>query len=230
MLSSRGSSWPRIEPTALCLLQGQVGSLPPAPPGKPQTLMVNSFKNLSFFGVSHLQLKLKNTDLNFNEQTLSHFDLKNSSKLNTVVIGWIFFVKGGHTYELLQSLHYVKVTATASCVSHEALYPQAWWWISTEAQLENEMATHSSVLAWRIPGTREPGGLPSMGSHRVGHDWSDLAAATAQWHKKQTDKTIKKISKSIIVLNDTVDQLYLLDIHRSYHLTRQNFNFFEVHM
>ena len=36
--------------------------------------------------------------------------------------------------------------------------------------LEKEMATHSSVLAWRIPGTQEPGGLPSMGSHRVGHD------------------------------------------------------------
>ena len=42
--------------------------------------------------------------------------------------------------------------------------------------LEKAMATHSSVLAWRIPGTGEPGGLPSMGSHRVGHDWSDLAA------------------------------------------------------
>ena len=39
------------------------------------------------------------------------------------------------------------------------------------------MATHSRVLAWRIPGTGEPGGLLSMGSHRVGHDWSDLAAA-----------------------------------------------------
>ena len=42
---------------------------------------------------------------------------------------------------------------------------------------EKEMATHSSVLAWRIPGTGEPGGLPSMGSQRVGQDWSDLAAA-----------------------------------------------------
>ena len=42
------------------------------------------------------------------------------------------------------------------------------------------MATHSSVLAWRIPGMEEPGGLPSMGSHRVGHDWSDLEAAAAQ--------------------------------------------------
>ena len=44
--------------------------------------------------------------------------------------------------------------------------------------LEKDMATHSSVLAWRIPGTGEPGGLLSMVSHRVGHDWSDLAAAS----------------------------------------------------
>ena len=43
--------------------------------------------------------------------------------------------------------------------------------------LEKEMATHSSVLTWRIPGMGEPGGLTSMGSHRVGHNWSDLAAA-----------------------------------------------------
>ena len=45
--------------------------------------------------------------------------------------------------------------------------------------LEKEMATHSSVLAWRIPGMGEPGGLPSMGSHKVGHNWSDLAAGAA---------------------------------------------------
>ena len=43
--------------------------------------------------------------------------------------------------------------------------------------LERETATHSRVLAWRIPRMGEPGGLPSMGSHRVGHDWSDAAAA-----------------------------------------------------
>ena len=49
------------------------------------------------------------------------------------------------------------------------------------------MATHSSVLAWRIPGMAEPGGLPSMGSHRVGHDWSDLAAAAC------TSKVMLKI-------------------------------------
>ena len=50
------------------------------------------------------------------------------------------------------------------------------------------LATHSSVLAWRIPGAGEPGGLPSMGSNRVGHDWSDLAAAAAAagltWRKR----------------------------------------------
>ena len=45
--------------------------------------------------------------------------------------------------------------------------------------LEKEIATHSSVLACRIPGMLEPGGLPSMGSHRLGHDGSDLAAAAA---------------------------------------------------
>ena len=49
--------------------------------------------------------------------------------------------------------------------------------------LEKEMATHSGGLAWRIPGTGEPGGVPSMGSHRVRHDWSDLAAAAAGFQR-----------------------------------------------
>ena len=44
-------------------------------------------------------------------------------------------------------------------------------------QVEKEMATHSSILAWRIPGTEEPAGLPTVGSRRVRHNWSDLAAA-----------------------------------------------------
>ena len=48
--------------------------------------------------------------------------------------------------------------------------------------LEKEMASHSSILAWRIPGMGEPGELPSMGLHRVGHNWSDLAAAAAAGH------------------------------------------------
>ena len=66
--------------------------------------------------------------------------------------------------------------------------------------LEKEMATHSHVLAWRIPGTGEPGGLPSLGSHRVRHDWSDLAVAAAPasmgagnwriWSLKVNDETV----------------------------------------
>ena len=67
--------------------------------------------------------------------------------------------------------------------------------------LEKEMATHSSILAWRIPRTGKPGGLPSLGSHRVGHDWSDLAAAVAvAWliHVEIWQKT-KKFCKAIIL-------------------------------
>ena len=52
--------------------------------------------------------------------------------------------------------------------------------------LEKEMATHSSVPSWRIPGTVETGGLPSMGSHRVRHNWSDLAAAAASKYNLHT--------------------------------------------
>ena len=63
--------------------------------------------------------------------------------------------------------------------------------------LEKEMATHSSVLAWRIPGTREPGGLPSMGSHRVVHNWSDLAAVLAEVeiNEKLKKQTVEVISE-----------------------------------
>ena len=53
--------------------------------------------------------------------------------------------------------------------------------------LEKEMATYSSVLAWRIPGMGDPGGLPSMGSHRVGHDWRNLAGAAAWNNPGDTD-------------------------------------------
>ena len=59
-------------------------------------------------------------------------------------------------------------------------------WLPPEQMiLEKEMATHSSILAWRIPGTEEPGGLPSMGSHRVEHDWSNLAAAEQMIKKEK---------------------------------------------
>ena len=78
--------------------------------------------------------------------------------------------------------------------------------------LEKEMATHSSVLAWRIPGMGEPGGLLSMGSHRVGHDWSDLAAAAARgnhiiwgltanqvkWHRCESVCWMELLSRSVM--------------------------------
>jgi len=72
--------------------------------------------------------------------------------------------------------------------------------------LEKEMATHSSVLAWRIPRMGEPGGLPSMGSHRVRHDWSDLhaikwASPVAQW------------SKNLPAMKETWHKLWVQSLH-----------------
>ena len=70
------------------------------------------------------------------------------------------------------------------------------------------MATHSSVLAWRIPGTGNPGGLPSMGSHRVGHDWSDTAAAAAE-HIEGTPHKLRFVESKFLVLNwNIVDLQY----------------------
>ena len=60
--------------------------------------------------------------------------------------------------------------------------------------LEKETATHSSVLAWRIPGTGEPGGLLSMGLHRVRHNWSDLAAAAGRWGLKERFQEVNRWS------------------------------------
>jgi len=65
--------------------------------------------------------------------------------------------------------------------------------------LGKEMAAHSSVLAWRIPGMGEPGGLPSMGSHRVGHDWSDLAAAAAVTEQQQSFYSFQHIDFHILL-------------------------------
>ena len=64
--------------------------------------------------------------------------------------------------------------------------------------LEKEMATHSSVLAWRIPWTGEPGGLLSVGSHRVGHDWSDAAAAVGN---HVTGDDVSFLSACLSVIN-----------------------------
>ena len=74
--------------------------------------------------------------------------------------------------------------------------------------LEKEMATHSNVLAWIIPGTAEPGGLPSMGSHRVGHDRSDLAAAAAAadcpYHLFQASQVFSSVQFSCSVVSNSL--------------------------
>ena len=99
---------------------------------------------------------------------------------------------------------------------------KSWTWLSDFTftfhfhALEKEMATHSSVLAWRIPGIGEPGGLPSMGSHRVGHDWSNLAAAAeiiilsevSQTERQTYDITYNMDSKK----NDTNELIYKTEI------------------
>ena len=61
------------------------------------------------------------------------------------------------------------------------------WSFSQEDPPEERMATHSSILVWRIPWTEEPGGLQSIGSQRVGHDWSDLAHTHTKW-KPESEK------------------------------------------
>ena len=68
-------------------------------------------------------------------------------------------------------------------VAKSRTWPSDFTFIFHLHALEKEMATHSSVLAWRIPGTGEPGGLPSTGLHRVRHDWSNLAAVAAAYFK-----------------------------------------------
>ena len=75
-------------------------------------------------------------------------------------------------------LQYSWASFVAQLVNNLPAMWETWVWsLGWEDPLEKGKATHSSILAWRIPGTGQPGGLPSMGSHRVGHNWSDLAIA-----------------------------------------------------
>ena len=90
-----------------------------------------------------------------------------------------------------------------SQTSKDFFYCQVIHYELTAEDLEKGMAIHSSILAWRIPGMGDPGGLSSMGLHRVRHDWSDLAVAAAEDHavrnlkkKSLTWKTETNINKT----------------------------------
>ena len=85
--------------------------------------------------------------------------------------------------------------------------------------LEKEMEIHSSVLAWRIPGMGEPGGLPSIESHRVGHDWSDSAAAAAA-DPFSSFGTLNFLSVCLGI--DSLSYYYWNWIHKQNHSTSKN--------
>ena len=87
------------------------------------------------------------------------------------------------------------------------------------------MVTHSSVLAWRIPGKGVPGGLPSVGSHRVGHDWSDLAAAAAAACMDVRVGLWRKLSTEELMLYSSWTLLFTHPILSSFHLLIQNSQF-----
>ena len=161
---TRGSSPPRDwTHVSYIYLYWQAGSLLLAPPGKPQLygiynkkLNENGF--ITFLWLEHLFLFMI-------------VQMKERSK--KLVLKIITHLRKGFKY-----WNYLRGRVLV-------FVAKSWTWLSDFTftfhfhALEREMATHSSVLAWRIPETGEPGGLLSMGSHRVGHDWHDLAAGTA---------------------------------------------------
>ena len=107
--------------------------------------------------------------------------------------------------------------------SLEGCSPWGHWGLDTTVRLhfhfhalEKEMATHSSVLAWRIPGTGEPGGLPSMGSHRVRHYWSNLAAAAAgKLESRMLSGAAKKNTNKPVLASLEVDKISFFTVVNS---------------
>ena len=108
---------------------------------------------------------------------------------------------------------------------------KSWTWLSDFTftfhfpALEKEMATHSSVLAWRIPGMGESDGLPSMGSHRVGHDWSDLQQQQQKYKTGFGDQSdAEKIDRPWGQSNDAVLSLEIwIKIHNN-HIHKREFS------
>ena len=182
--SNRWSSWPRDQTRASCVsCTEQADSLPTAPPGPTSLIkahmLISTYKYLS--GKTRLGWRSNNV-LSLRLPTLS------------IRIRWI------RTAVLIKHLRDIFGEGNGTPLQDSCLESPmdgGAWWAAVHGvaksqtrlsnftftfhfhALEKEMATHSSTLARRIPGTGEPGGLPSMGSQRVRHDWGDLAAAAA---------------------------------------------------
>ena len=88
--------------------------------------------------------------------------------------------------------------------------------------LEKEMATHSNVLAWRIPGTEEPGGLLSLGSHRVKHDWSDLAAAAEIINSLDILETLTQLNLQKNYIAEQILKIFYFSVESIFHIFQIN--------
>ena len=156
MPSSRGSSWPQGSNQGFLYLQAE--SLPLHHLGSFDCLVVK-IKGIEFTNADIIYCHLQTKQF-IPPKWTRQFKEKDKYVLLMLQIKW-----NTHTHKS-QVLHFYTKIVKVYCIleGHSS---------------EKAMATHSSVLAWRFPWTGEPGGLPSMGSHSVGHDWSDLAAAVA---------------------------------------------------
>ena len=98
-----------------------------------------------------------------------------SGLLSEVVLGYsvIYRIRSPSWSRHWCWLHILRASLVAQRLKHLPAMQETWvWFLGWEDPLEKEMATQSSILAWRIPWTEEPGGLQSTGSQRVGHDWA----------------------------------------------------------
>ena len=155
-------------------------------------LQIHSLSHSLFeqgYGVAQLVLRIFQGQLKMSARVLSYLQALWENPLSKLIqiVDWTWFHADLIFWELLAffgSWSYSKPEKAENQISNFTSYfvLQFLWLFTLFFFLhlrahEKEIATHSSVLAWRIPGMGEPGGLLSLGSHRVGHDWSDLAAA-----------------------------------------------------
>ena len=102
----------------------------------------------------------------------------------------VFCVSWNGRWILYQSTFWEDWLSGNICIKHQGSFPLGYLTLHSSFFSEKEMPTHSSILAWRIPWTEEPGGLLCMGLHRVRHDWSDLACMYALEKEMATHSSI----------------------------------------